>query len=272
MFDWFVPDTFQINCIPNDHKIDSVVVKSRAKGNNGDGSEGTYTYFKAGSDSVSSDLNSVTGNWTNYSWSRTTHPSGSAWTKTNLKSTLLGIKSYRTTGYPLCTQIYYIVYHSAISLGISASPTTWNLATLNPSQIKTMISGEKVKVKNTGNVAEQLSLKISTMDTKSEWSCSNLANGQSVNKYVMNGVFRHKDSTVTSSNFNGTGNEDVIDTLTQWASSDTFAVGTQAVGKNFTVGDSLYLWLQMKMPTTASGPKADSTRDIIIQIGCQQAP
>jgi hypothetical protein len=279
-FDWFVPDSFQINCIPDNRVIDSVVVKRRTRCTGGipPNGEATMTYLKNGSDSASSGnelLNCQTGAWTNSSWSTTTHPSGSAWTKTSLKSTILGIESsFEDAGYTLyCTQIYYIVYHSAVSLGISANPTSWDLDTLNPSQIKTMVTGEKIKVTNTGNVAEQLSLKISTMDTKGEWSCSSLASGQGVNKYVMSGVFRHKDSTVTSSNFNApSGSADVIDTLIQWASSDTFAVGTQAVGASLARSDSLYFWLQMKMPTTASGPKADSSRNVIIQIGCQQAP
>ncbi|MCJ7507593.1 MAG: hypothetical protein MUO85_02530 [candidate division Zixibacteria bacterium] len=280
-FDWFKPDTNGINCVPSANTIDSVVVKRRARCSGGSGSPSgmVYTYLKAGSDSVNSSLEEEvlacgTGEWTNSSWSRATHPSGAAWTKTNLKTTILGIKS-KVSGSTLptvsCTQIYYIIYHTVVSLSITASPTTWDLDTLNPSQIKTMVTSEKIKVKNTGSVAEQLSLKISDMDTKDEWACTSSASGQGVNKYVMNGVFRHKDST-TSGTFNGTGNEDVIDTLTQWASSDTFAVGTQAVGANVTVNDSLYLWLQMKMPTTASGPKADSTRNIIIEIGCQQAP
>ena len=277
-FDWFVPDTFQINCIPDSRIIDSVVVKKVTYcynlGLGGDGA--SYTYLKDGSDSVSSgkdQADCALSTWTDFSWSSATHPGGSAWTKTNLKSTILGLKSSISGYLPhiRCTQFYYIVYHSVVSLSISIDTTTWDLDTLNPSQIKTMVTGEKIKVKNDGNVSEQLSLKITDMDTKDEWACTSSANGQGVNKYVMSGVFRHKDST-TSGSFNATGNEDVIDTLTQWASSDTFAVGTQAVGANVIVNDSLYLWLQMKMPTTASGPKADSTRNIIIQIGCQQAP
>jgi hypothetical protein len=277
-FDWFVPDTFQINCVADNRVIDSVVVWKRTKGPATPPfyDAGTYTYLKDGSDSVWSDGEYITGStWTNNSWSTTTHPSGANWTKTNLKSTIVGIESFFELGpvLLLCTQIYYIVYHSAVSLGISANPTSWDLDTLNPSQIKTMVTGEKIKVTNTGNVAEQLSLKITDMDTKDEWACTSSASGQGVNKYVMSGVFRHKDSTVTSSNFNApSGSADVIDTLTQWASSDTFAVGTQAVGASLARSDSLYMWLQMKMPTTASGPKADSTRNVIIQIGCQQAP
>jgi hypothetical protein len=90
----------------------------------------------------------------------------------------------------------------------------------------------------------------------------------------MSGVFRQKDSaTVSSSNFNTGTSEDVIDTLIDWASGNTFAISTQdTAGARVAVSDTVALWLQMKMPTTASGPKADSTRNIIIQVGCQQAP
>ena len=165
--------------------------------------------------------------------------------------------------------------YPTFELSVSISPSIWDLDTLNPSQIKTMTKIERIQVINTGDLAEQLSLKIDTVDTKGEWSSSDQEEGQAENTYVMSGVFCAPDNEdISEEHFNQAESDDVIDTLVKWADAaiEIFSVEKDAYGDNVAIDDSVALWLQFKMPTTASGPKADSSRNVIIQVGCQQAP
>lgn len=136
------------------------------------------------------------------------------------------------------------------SLSLTIDHTNWQLSVIQAGSKYVTDNSSKVKVTNDGDGPESYSLRIA--NEGSGWSAAISKDGTDVNKFVLSAVFSDVSTTsVDSSYFNETGNEDVISTTVNKANQTVFgSLRLPAGGFSVLPGSDRDLWLEFKAPTS----------------------
>ena len=189
-----------------------------------------------------------------YDWSWDTGNTTHTYTEPGIYDVTL-VVSDALGGIGLRTKYNYIVVVGAGPvLGVSVTPATLDLGFLEPAAVVTNAGGALV-VKNTGEVNEDLSLRIKDQDDRNEWT----AGVPGPNTYTL--------STRLADVIGTFGANDVLTTALQWCNGALFGGGGLNMAPNATVNQ----WFQFKSPTTTTGAHAGSQHAITVELGCRQA-
>jgi len=140
------------------------------------------------------------------------------------------------------------------SLGVSVTPATYGFGFMNLGETK--VSDTALVVKNEGNAAEDIGIRIKTEDDKSEWTAAAAAGA---NQYAL--------STRLATNAGTFGSGDLLTTTVQWCDGTKFAGGGNDMAALATVNQ----WFEFKAPTSVSGTHAAAQHTITVEVSCRAA-
>ena len=140
------------------------------------------------------------------------------------------------------------------SLGVSVTATAYDFGYMNTGETK--VSGTALVVKNEGNDAEDIGLKIKTQDSWGEWTA---ASAVAANVYVLSSRIASTAGAFVAG--------DVLSTALQWCDGTKFGGG----GDNMTSLASENLWFQFQSPTSITGDHASDQHTITVEVSCRQA-
>jgi len=149
-----------------------------------------------------------------------------------------------------------VVFSTQVStLGISVSPATFNFGIVDPGHTADNAASPLV-VENTGNVAEDVGIRIKDEDNLNEWS----AGTPTENVYEL--------STRLAAEVGIFGTGDVLTTDVQWCDGAVFGGGGSGMAPDTAVNQ----WFQFKAPTAVTGEHAEEEHVVTVEISCQQSP
>ncbi|MCX5713238.1 MAG: S8 family serine peptidase [Candidatus Omnitrophica bacterium] len=134
------------------------------------------------------------------------------------------------------------------SLSLAIDRSNWQLPGIPAGSRYATDNSNKIKVTNDGDGPETYSLRIA--GEGSGWSAATSKDGADVNKFVLSAIFSDVSTTsVDTSYFNETGNDDVISTAVNKASQTMFgSPRLPAGGFSALPGNDRNLWLEFKAP------------------------
>ncbi len=140
------------------------------------------------------------------------------------------------------------------SLGVSVTPTSYSFGMMNTSETK--VSDPALVVKNEGNVAEDVGLRIKDEDDWNEWTASSTPNP---NVYVL--------STRLAATAGTFGASDILTTGVVWCEGTKFGSG----GNDMASLASVNQWFQLQSPTLVSGTHAYDEHTMTVEVSCREA-
>jgi hypothetical protein len=115
--------------------------------------------------------------------------------------------------------------------------------------------GAPLTIENTGDVTEDIGVRIRVQDDRGEWTAGTPA----LNVYEL--------STRLAGAIGTFGADDVLTTAVQWCDGIKFGGG----GNDMAAGATVSQWFEFKAPTQVSGTYAASQHTMTIEVSCRLA-
>jgi len=158
-----------------------------------------------------------------------------------------------TAGAFAATEVDVTLTVTIRSLGVSVTPSSYGFGIMNLGETK--VSTSALVVKNEGNAAEDIGIRIKTEDSKGQWSAGSTAG---TDTYVL--------STRLAENAGTFGSADILTTAVQWCDGTKFGGG----GDDMAAAAEVNQWFQLATPTAA--PADDGTEHTItVEVSCRAA-
>jgi len=162
-----------------------------------------------------------------------------------------------TWGQPYSGLQHYAVtvlrVEEVATLGVSVTPATFGFGFVDPGATADS-AGQPLVVTNTGNVAEDIGIRIKDEDDRDEWTAGTPAQN----------VYRL--STRLAETMGVFGAQDVLATALQWCDGAKFGGG----GCNMAAGSTVNQWFQFEAPTSVTGEHARGQHSITVEVSCRQ--
>lgn len=140
------------------------------------------------------------------------------------------------------------------SLGVSVTPAAYGFGVMNLGDTK--VSDTALVVKNEGNDAEDIGIRVKDEDDKDEWT---VAAAAAANVYALGSRLAATAGTFVAG--------DALTTAVQWCDGTKFGGGGNDMAGQATVNQ----WYQLKAPITVSGANAAAQHTITVEVSCRAA-
>ena len=160
---------------------------------------------------------------------------------------LVGVSAYAETAQDVTLTV------TIRALGVSVTPNSYAFGVLNLGDTK--VSETALVVKNEGNAAEDIGIRIKDEDDKDEWT----ADGPDANKYKLSSRLATAAGTFVAG--------DALGTTVAWCDGTAFGGGGNDMAGQATVNQ----WFQFQAPSSVSGANASGEHAIVVEVSCRAA-